>query len=61
MAFGLQNAFKSLLEAVALLAEAEPVSRKFRARNFERQPPAKHAAVRSLNSHSKGFWRHGRR
>lgn len=48
-------------EAAALLAKSGPVSRKFRKPNFERTHPDKHAAVRSINGHSKGFWRHGRR
>lgn len=48
-------------EASALLAKAGPVSRKIRTSNFERAYPDKHAAVRSLKGHSKGFWRHGRR
>ena len=35
--------------------------RKMREPNFERTHPDKTASVRSINGHSKGFWRHGRR
>ncbi|CAE7769124.1 unnamed protein product [Symbiodinium sp. CCMP2456] len=48
-------------KAAAALAKARPPSRKFRRRNFDRPLADKNAAVRSINSHSKGFWRHGRR
>ncbi|OLP81831.1 hypothetical protein AK812_SmicGene37582 [Symbiodinium microadriaticum] len=47
-------------KAAAALAKARPPSRKFRRRNFDRPLADKDAAVRSINSHSKGFWRHGR-
>ncbi|CAE7219631.1 unnamed protein product, partial [Symbiodinium pilosum] len=48
-------------EAAALLAQTGAPSRKFRRRRFDRPLADKNAAVRSINSHSKGFWRHGRR
>ncbi|CAJ1356159.1 unnamed protein product, partial [Effrenium voratum] len=52
---------KELPEAeVKALAEVG-LSRKFRKANFGRPHPQKSASVRSIQGHSKGFWRHGRR